>query len=90
MSETKGQVENMLKELGKKIDHLIADTKEAKDDITDDIEKKIVELKKRKEKLEKDWEEYKEEDKWKETKSHFINAINEIKAGMESLFSRKS
>ncbi|CAN0456337.1 unnamed protein product, partial [Ectocarpus fasciculatus] len=39
MAEDKqGQVENILKELGRKIDVLITDAKEAKDEIRDDIE----------------------------------------------------
>ena len=88
MSESKGQVEKMLKELGRKIDELIAETKEAKDEVTKDIEKKIAELKKRKEKLEKEWDEYKEQDKWHETKGHFMNALHELKAGLETLFTR--
>lgn len=89
MKETKGrQVEEILSELGKKIDVLISETKEAKDDVTADIEKKIQELKKRKEKLEKDWEEYKEQDKWQETKSHFMNALHEVRAAIDTLFTR--
>ena len=50
--ETKGQVEQILTELGKKIDLLILETKDASKEVREDVEKKIVELKKRKKKVE--------------------------------------
>ena len=63
---TKGQVENILAELGKKIDQLIEDAKGAKDTIRDDIDVKIVDLKTKKAKIEEDFKSYqdKNEDKW--------------------------
>ena len=83
------KVENMLRELGQKIDVLIAESKGAKDEITKDVEKKIAELKKKKDKLEKEWEEYKKQDKWQETKSHFTNALHELRAALDTMFTRK-
>ena len=46
--DTKGQVEEILSELGKKIDLLIHETKNASGEVRDDIEDRIRDLKKRK------------------------------------------
>jgi hypothetical protein len=92
MAEDKqGQVENILKELGRKIDVLIADAKEAKDEIRDDIEVKISELKSRKDQLEDEFEEFKtnNEGKWGEIKSHLKVAAEEIKKAAEAAFKKE-
>jgi predicted nucleic acid-binding Zn-ribbon protein len=85
--EQAGKVEEMLRELGKKIDVLIEEAKEAKDDLRDDIEEKINEFKKKKEKVEEDLSNYKKEERWQEAKSHFTSAISELKHAIESLIS---
>ena len=54
-NDTKGQVEGILAELGKKIDQLIVEAKGASKEVRDDVEVKIQELKKKKEKLEDDF-----------------------------------
>jgi predicted nucleic acid-binding Zn-ribbon protein len=89
--DKKGQVENILKELGHKIDVLIADAKGAKDEIRDDIEEKISELKSRKDKLEDEFEEFKNdnEGKWGEIKSHLKLAAEEIKKAAEAAFKKE-
>lgn len=88
MANTKsGKVEDMLRELGKKIDVLIDEAKVAKDDIRDDIEEKIKDLKKKKDKIEEDISNYKKDEKWNEAKSHFTAAITELRQAMESLIS---
>jgi predicted nucleic acid-binding Zn-ribbon protein len=84
-SDTAGKVEDMLRELGKKIDHLIDEAKEAKDDIRDDLEDKIKDLKNKKEKIEVDINEYKDSEKWQETKEHFSNAMAEFRQAMEAM-----
>ena len=88
---TKGQVENILAELGKKIDQLIEDAKEAKDTIRDDLEEKIEELKKKKEKIEEDFQNYQEknEGKWDEVKDHLESALNELKLAAATAFKKK-
>ncbi len=89
--DKKGQVEGILTELGKKIDILIHEAKDAKDDIRDDLEEKIKELKDKKETLEDDFNEYKDKgkDKWDEAKPHFTSAFNELKLAMDKLFGNK-
>lgn len=89
-SETKGQVENILAELGKKIDHLIVEAKGASGEIRDDMEEKIEELKQKKGKIEKDFEEYKSSEKWQEVKGHLSSALKELKLAVESVFKDKA
>lgn len=89
MAESKGQVENILQELGKKIDELISETRGATDDVKEDIEKKIEELKQKKDTLEEDWEEYKKNEKWQEAKGHFVSAFSELRAALDTIFTRK-
>ena len=84
-TEKSGKIEDILRELGKKIDVLIAEAKVAKDGVRDDIEEKIEELKKKKEKLEEDINDYKQKESWHEAKSHFTNAIHEVRQAIEAL-----
>ena len=91
-NDTKGQVEKILAELGKKIDQLIVETKSASGDVREDVEKKIKELKKKKEKLEEDFESYKgkNEGKWQDAKSHLSSAAQELKKAIEAMFKDNS
>ncbi|WP_421876144.1 hypothetical protein [Marinoscillum sp.] len=86
--DTKGQVEGILAELGKKIDQLIVEAKGASSEVRDDIEDKIKELKKKKEKIEDDFNEYKHKngDKWHDAKEHLSAALSELKKAVESVF----
>lgn len=88
-NDTKGQVENILAELGKKIDLLIVETKHASADVREDVEKKIKELKKKKQKIEEDFETYKSKNdgKWQDAKSHLSSALQELKMAIEAVFS---
>ncbi len=89
--KTEGQVENILKELGKKIDQLIVDAKDAKDDIRDEVEDQIKNLKKRKEKLDDEYNNFKNKNEgtWDEVKSHLVAAADEIKKAAEAVFKKK-
>ncbi|MFT4737215.1 MAG: putative nucleic acid-binding Zn-ribbon protein [Cyclobacteriaceae bacterium] len=82
-----GKIEDMLGELGKKIDILIEEAKVAKDEIRDDVEVKIEDLKQKKEKLEADISQYQQKEKWQEAKGHFVTGIHELKNAMETLIS---
>ena len=86
--DTKGQVEEILSELGKKIDVLIQETKSAGGEVRDDIEDRIKDLKKRKSKLESDFRAYKDknDDKWQEIKQHLVTAVHELKLAVETAF----
>lgn len=85
---TKGQVEEILAELGKKIDLLIVETKNSGGEVRDDIEERIKELKSRKSKLESDFKKYKDknDDKWQEIKNHLVTAVQELKLAVETAF----
>lgn len=87
-----GQVENMLKELGEKIDKLILEARNAKDDVRDEFEEKINELKNKKFKLEDEFESFKQknEGKWEEIKTHLSSAAEEIKMAAEAAFRKKA
>lgn len=87
-NDTKGQVESILAELGKKIDVLILEAKHASVEVRDDVERKIQELKKNKEKIERDFYEYKDkhEGKWYEAKTHLGSALHELKKAMDAVF----
>ncbi len=89
---TKGQVEDILSELGKKIDQLIEDAKGAKDTIRDDIEIKIEELKEKKSNIEEEFNAYQEkhEGKWDDVKGHLEKALNELKMAAASAFKKKN
>jgi Sec-independent protein translocase protein TatA len=87
--DSQGKVEEILKELGKKIDHLISETKDASSDVRDEVEKKIEELKVKKDKLEEDFKEYKQQEKWQDAKSHFSSALQELKKAIEAMFAKK-
>lgn len=86
--KSEGNVEEILKELGKKIDQLIEDAKEVKDDVRDEVEKRIADLKERKSGLEDDFEEYKQQEKWQDAKEHFFVALQELKKAAESVFKK--
>lgn len=87
-NETKGQVENILTELGKKIDQLIEEAKVAGEDLREDVQVKIEELKVKKQQLEREFEDYKSSEKWKEAKEHFSQALGEFKKGFGTMFKK--
>ncbi len=88
MSESKGQVEQLLQELGKKIDQLMEEAREAKDELRDEFEEKIEELKERKEKLESEFEDFKSQEKWQEAKVHFVSAVDELRKAVKAVFQK--
>lgn len=84
--DEKGKVEDLLQELGKKIDQLIVDGKKVKDDLRDEVEEKIQELKKKKETLEEEFRSGKTNEKWKEARDHLGLAVDELRKAITSLF----
>lgn len=88
--ETKGKVEGMLSELGKKLDHLFEEAKEASGDVKEDINEAIQDLKERKEKLEEEFEEFKQQERWQEAKTHFASAAQELKMAMGKVFKKEN
>lgn len=89
MSEdSKGKVENLLKELGRKIDHLIEEAKEASGEVREEVDQRIDELKERKDKLEEEFKEFQSQERWQEAKSHFSSAVHELKLAAEKVFKK--
>lgn len=88
-NDTKGQMESILMELGKKIDQLIAEAKVAGSELRDDMEVKIEELRKRKEKLEEDFKEYKSDERWAQARAHLVSAAGELRQAAEKIFHSK-
>ena len=89
MSEKKS-VESILAELGKKIDHLIEETKKAGTKVSKETEKKIEELKEQKDRLE---EEIKNRsagsgEKWGHAKEHLNEAADSMRKALEALFKK--
>ena len=89
MSDKKS-VESILSELGKKIDHLIKETREAGMKVSEETERKIQELKAQKEKLE---EEIKglsvgSGEKWSSAKDHLNEAADSLRKAFEALFKK--
>ena len=76
----------MLAELGKRIDELVDEVADTKDEFKEELGKRVDELKEQKQKLEDEFEEFKSHEKWQEAKSHFSSAVLELKKGVESLF----
>lgn len=90
--DNQGQIEQILKELGKKIDQLIIDAKGAKDEVRNEVEEKIKILRKKKDKLESEYNDFKKknEGKWDEVKNHLFTAAEEIKLAAEAIFKKKA
>ncbi len=91
-SDHQGQVETILSELGKKIDELVIEAKGAKDDIKEEVEDKIKDLKGQKEKLEDEFSDFKQknEGKWEDIKTHLSSAADEIKKAAEAAFKKNT
>ncbi len=89
--EHQGQVEKILKELGKRIDDLILEAKDAKDEIRDEVEEKIQELKKKKVKLDDEFQSFKDKNEGKrdEITAHLSAAADAIRRAAEAAFKKK-
>ena len=85
---SKGKMEDILRELGHKIDILINEATSSSREVRSELDKVIQSLKKRKEKLEEEFNTYKDQKKWQTTKNHFGNAIGELKKAVEVLFNK--
>ena len=87
MSDKKS-VETILSELGKKIDHLIEETKKAGTKVSEETEKKINDLKKQKDKLEEELRERAGDsgEKWSQARDHLNEAMISINKAITSLF----
>jgi ribosomal protein L17 len=87
--ESKNSVENTLKELGKKIDQLIEESKEASLELREELDKTIATLKIKKEALEVIIRDYQERKNFRQAKGHFASALFELKKAFQALFSKR-
>jgi vacuolar-type H+-ATPase subunit I/STV1 len=87
MSE-KRKVEDILAELGKKIDHLVEETKQAGSKVSADMEEQIAKLKAQKEKLENQINDRstKSGEKWAEVREHMNDAAAAINKALGVFF----
>lgn len=87
MSE-KRKVEDILAELGKKIDHLVEEAKEAGGKVSDDMEVHIERLKKQKEKIEEQIRNRSSNsgEKWQQAREHLNEAAAAMNKAFTSLF----
>ncbi|MEO1256690.1 MAG: hypothetical protein AAFY41_17645 [Bacteroidota bacterium] len=86
MSERK--VEEVLAELGKKIDELIQETKAAGSKVSADMEKQIEKLKIQKEKLEEQMRSSNSNEKWTSVKKHLNDAADALNKALASVFTK--
>jgi len=86
-----GSAENMFKKLGKKIDALILELNETKNQAKEEYADNIDELKRNGETLKKEFTDFKEnhKDKWDEVESSLKNAGEELKNAFDATFSKK-
>ena len=87
--KSRGKVEEILRELGHKIDILINETTSSSKEVRSELEKTIELLRIRKEKLEEEFNTYAGQEKWQTTKHHFDNAIDELKKAVEAILNKK-
>ena len=86
--KTKSQLEDILKDLGQKIDVLIEEAKDSTGNIREELDEKIELLKKKRDELDKNFEVYREKGKgkWEEAKPHLSKAASELKSALDKIF----
>ncbi len=91
-SDYKGKAEKVLSDLGKKIDELIKNSFQEKGELKEEINNRIEELKRDKEKLESELKGFisRNEGKWKEAEIYLKRAAEELKKALEVVFQKKN
>ena len=91
MENTQGTAEKMFKDIGKKIDELIQDLNEAKDQAKVEYADRIDEIKRNAETLKEEFFNFKEthKDRWEEAETNLEKAGRELKKAFDVLFSKK-
>ena len=87
-----GKTEEILSELGRKIDILIKETKTASGDVKQGLEDRIEEIRKNKQELENELQGLgrNHEGKWRAMENHLSNAAEEVKEAIRIVFSRET
>ena len=86
-----GNAEKMFKKLGKKIDALILELNETKNQAKEEYSDNIDELKRNGETLKKEFHDFKDnhKDKWEEVENSLQNAGKELKNAFNATFTKK-
>ena len=84
----KRNVEDVMAELGQKIDHLVAETKKAGAKVSEDMEHQIQKLKMQKDKLEDELKNKASDssEKWGQARDHMNDAAAAINKAIGALF----
>lgn len=89
-NEKRGKIEQVLMELGRKMDQLIHEAKHATGDLQQDFSEKMEDLNKTREKLEQELKDFtQDEARWKEVQIRLQNAASEIRQAVELSLKRK-
>lgn len=84
-------VEDLFRDLGKKIDQLIERGKMSSEDVREDLDKRMEEIRKNKEKLEEDFKNFTgDKEKWKAVENSLENAARELRKAVETAFRKKN
>lgn len=87
---TKNQsVEDLLADLGRKVDELIERGKQKSGSFGKEVEERMDELRKNKEKLEQDFKAFTDNEKWESVEKSLEKAAYEIKQALKTAFGRK-
>ncbi|HYG38157.1 MAG TPA: hypothetical protein VD908_06040 [Cytophagales bacterium] len=85
--QEKGKAENLFSEIGRKIDEILENTKENREELKKDVKEKLVEVKKAKERLETEFQDFtsNRDGKWTQVKLHLDKALEEVKRALDSI-----
>ncbi|MTI29437.1 hypothetical protein [Xanthovirga aplysinae] len=91
-NQYQGKTEEILTELGRKIDLLISETKNASGEIKEGLEERIMEIRRNKADLEKELREFgrQHEGKWRLIENRLGRAADEIKEAIKIVFSKEN
>lgn len=90
MSTKDKSVEELFRDLGKKIDELIEKGKQNSESVREGLDKRVEEIKKNKEKLENDFKHFTgDKEKWKAVEESLESAAKELRNALEIVFSKK-
>lgn len=85
-----GKVEKILKDLGKKIDELIADLKKVKGEAGVEFNSRVDELKRNRDSLENEFKKLRSDDRWKEVEQNLDNAGKDIRKAFDAAFKKQA
>ncbi len=90
MEENTGKAENFLRDLGRKLDDLIYKSRETTGEVSNEIEKRIEELKKSRDKFEADIQDFtsNKDGKWSLVEGQLKKAAEELKKAFDIVINK--